>query len=560
MVRSTFFGFTTAMRGLSASQKALDVTGQNISNINTPGYTRQRLDLYSSASGGYSDRYSSKNANLVGNGVLVGGVAQMRDPFLDVRFRREATKLGEQDARLTILKDLTGIFDETMTDGIKVSVQDFIKQLQALSQNTGNADFDGIVKTSANVMTKLFNQYSNQVSQIREQTDFQMESVVIPEVNKILTNIANLNKSIKEDQSHGNPALELMDQRNVLIDELSSYMKIDVSFENRQEISPGIVVSDLTIKLMGDTGSIATLVSGNNATQLDYSKDTNGKTIIKTKDLADGNTKDLTDLFVSGILKGNLDMLNSSGEFDNPPNTNRGIGYYEKVLDTIVNEIANAFNTANSFFNPANATINTAFNPSLPESATNLKYLAISSTFVPGDPSNTPPGALYPPGNEWKPLFADRNGNHPITAEGFTIAKGWVNSEYFVTNTKNNLPGDNSGAADNILYMISLFDKPMEFKTPSNVTLFKGTFQEALSQAGSILDLDQNSTQKVFDNYLTVLNGVDDLRSGLSSVSLDEEGVNLMKYQKSYNAAARLMTTLDEAIDTIINRMGVVGR
>ncbi len=559
MVRSTFFGFTTAMRGLSASQKALDVTGQNITNINTPGYTRQRLDLYSSASGGYSDRYSSKQANLVGNGVIMGGVAQMRDPFLDVRFRREASKLGEVDARLTVLKDLTGIFDETMTDGLKVSVEDLVKQLQSLSQNTGSADFDGIVKSSAKTMTKLFNQYSTQVSQIREQSDFQMESVTIPEINSILKNIANLNKSIKEDQSHGNPALELTDQRNLLIDELSSYMKIDVSHENRQEISPGVFVSDLTIKLMGDTGSITTLVSGDKAAELEYSKDATGKTLIGVNNI-NGTTQDLTDKFVGGIMKGSLDMLNSSGEFDTPPNTNRGIGYYEKVLDTIANEIATAFNTANSFFNPANASVNPAFDPSQPESATNLKYTALDPTFVPGDPANTPPGALYPPGNEWKPLFSDRYGNDPITANGFDLAKGWVNSEYYITNTKSNLPGDNSGAADNVLYMISLFDKPLEFKTPAGVTLFKGTFQEAISQAGNILDLDQNSTQKVFDNYMTVLNGVDDLRSGLSAVSLDEEGVNLMKYQKSYNAAARLMTTLDEALETIINRMGVVGR
>jgi flagellar hook-associated protein 1 FlgK len=66
--------------------------------------------------------------------------------------------------------------------------------------------------------------------------------------------------------------------------------------------------------------------------------------------------------------------------------------------------------------------------------------------------------------------------------------------------------------------------------------------------------------RQLASNHSTVLNGISDLREGMSSVSLDEEGVNLLRYQKSYNAAARLMTTLDEALEILINRMGIVGR
>lgn len=677
MIRSTFFGFTTALRGMSASQKALDVTGQNIGNVNTNGYTRQRADFYSSISGGYNSKYASIFANDVGNGVIVGGISQIRDPYLDVRFRKEANKLGEIDSRITSLKDLAAVFDETMTDGLKTQVADVISKLNSLTKNTGNSEFDGIVKASMDIMAKMFNQYANQTGQIRDKQDAQLKDVTVPDVNQILKNIANLNKSIKEDQSHGNPALELLDQRNMLIDELSSYMNISVSDSNIKEISNGIVLSDLKIEFLdANNKPIYTLLEGENASELTYGKDSTGKTIIGLKPASGGNyagtvtdmndilnqmsslneqidnltlttppTEDeklalkaltdqqgllsdklsgylpganittvtngdktyrqvtlngtslvqgdgttspinsftltgkkvmlngtnvtgeigevaITDDIASGILKGTLDMLNKSGEFDTPPNTSRGIGYYEKMLDTIVSKLADEFNTMNSMFDPTNATINPAFDPAKPESTTNLKYLA-TGAFTPGDPGNTPPGALYPPGNEWKPLFSDRYGNVPITAKGLAIADGWVKSEYGITATKKPLnpkPGeDNSGQSENIVDMIALFDKKFQFNAGSGEKLFLGSFQEVLGQVNNVLALDKSSSEKTFKNYLTVLNGIDDSRAGISSVSLDEEGVNLLRYQKSFNAAARLMTTLDEAISTIIHNMGRVG-
>ncbi|MCL1983141.1 MAG: flagellar basal body protein, partial [Clostridiales bacterium] len=90
MLRSTFYGFNIAFSGLMTAQKALDLTGNNISNVDTPGYTRQRLDLNSIPSANYQDRYAPYNNVAIGRGVNVTRVAQLRDPFLDARFRREA--------------------------------------------------------------------------------------------------------------------------------------------------------------------------------------------------------------------------------------------------------------------------------------------------------------------------------------------------------------------------------------------------------------------------------------------------------------------------------------
>lgn len=516
MIRSTFFGFTTALRGLSASQKSLDVTGQNISNYNTAGYTRQRLDLYSSASG-FGDMYTSNPSTSIGQGADIGGVEQYRDAFLDVRFRREACKLGEEDSKLATLDDLGEIFDETTSDGLNNQVSDFIKQLQSLSAHTGNAEFDGIAKASAEVLTKLFNQYSKQVSTVREQQEYSLNNVALTKVNDMLKSIGNLNQSIRDNQVHGSPSLELKDQRNTLIDELSTYMKIDVSY-TQNEIAPGLIVDDVKINLISNTLPSIPLVSNDKYATFSSTKDAaTGKIDINCLNataVPPATAVSINANLDTGILKGTLDMLNKSGEFDTPTNTTRGIGYYEKVLDTIASSLATAFNDANKL------TDGTA-----------------------------------------RPLFGTNDGTATITAKNLTIAKGWVDSTYGITASKNtNTAGNNAGASDNILLMVSLFSKKMDFTTPAGVSLFKGTFQEGLGQANNVLALDTSSTQKIVKNYLTVLNGVDDSRSAISAVSLDEEGVNLLRYQKSYNAAARLMTTLDEAIDTIINKLGTVGR
>ena len=89
---------------------------------------------------------------------------------------------------------------------------------------------------------------------------------------------------------------------------------------------------------------------------------------------------------------------------------------------------------------------------------------------------------------------------------------------------------------------------------------FKGSFYSCFANIESTLGVDTKSAQTTLTNQISVLNQTSNSRDAVSGVQLDEEGMNLMHYNQSYTAAARLMTTLDEALDTLINRTGVVGR
>ena len=247
----TFGSFTQARLAIYASQAGLTVTGNNISNINTEGYTRQKLNQTSFYAGG-ADRYYSKLDIRVGNGTLCTGVSQLRDPYLDIRYRNEAASVGAMDTKLSVLEQIEQVLDEIGDgeDGFGViadQLSDLYNQLAQLSDQTGQEEYDILVRSSAQTLTNLLNSYAAQLEEVRQNTITSFNNDVTA-INTILRNIQNLSESIRKADIHGDNALELRDERNVLIDKLASYMKIDVTY-SEEDIGGGTMVEKLTIKL-----------------------------------------------------------------------------------------------------------------------------------------------------------------------------------------------------------------------------------------------------------------------------------------------------------------------
>lgn len=272
----TFGSFTQARLAIYAAQAGLSVAGNNISNINTDGYTRQKLDQTSFYAGG-TDRYYSQYDIRIGNGTLCNGISQLRDPYLDIRYRTEMANVGAMDTKLTVLQDIQAILDE-VGDGedgfgiVSAQLEDFLYQLQQLSDQTGVDNYDVQVRSSAESLVKQLNSYAAQLDQTHKNTltNFNQD---VKAVNRILDTIRSLNASIRKAEIHGDNALELRDERNVLIDQLSSYMKISATYST--ETIGAISVEKLTIRLDdanpvqdGLSNDTATLVDGIYATQL----------------------------------------------------------------------------------------------------------------------------------------------------------------------------------------------------------------------------------------------------------------------------------------------------
>ena len=534
MFNSTFGAFTTARLGMAVSQMGLNITGQNVTNIGTFGYTRQRIDQVSLNINGLEYTNSIYSVNI-GQGALVTGTSQLRDPYLDKRFRTEMGYVGEYDEKVSGLKELEGILDETSKvnkdGGINNQLQDFLEKLQQLSGNTQSEEFDTMAKVSAEELTRLLNSYSKQINEVKNNIENDFQNVDIPAVNDILKNIRDLNKAIKVSQMNGDSALELKDQRNNLIDELSTYVKIDVSYRPVR-VTDTTTIEELQINFVGSNGEKIPIINDDEMRQFSASKDEEtgqwtiglGQLLNDKGEVVDGTEYNAGELLASGSFKSVLGLLNGNGEFDNPP-TERGINFYTKMLDQLANQFATQFNEMNK-----------------------VQRVDEDGNLVFESDGITP---VY----DERPLFASNNDG-PITASSIKIADGWANNSYGITTSKNpKEPGQ-----DNVLEMIDLMNKDLVYQTEDGTRLFEGTFEEFYTNINSILGLEIKSNTEILKNHTTLAGNIGNAKSNVSGVSLDEEGMNMMKYSQAYAASAKMMTTLDEALDVLINKTGVVGR
>ena len=331
MLRSTFLGYNTASSALRVSQNQLDVVGQNISNVNTQGYTRQRLDISSVSLNTNNLKYGI-GGTIIGEGVTATGTSQYRDSFLDLRYRKEAAKSGIESVQSDALSDLETIFDEIENDGLDAQFSDLTEQLQSLTSSPSDPVIEGVVRSSASMLTQLFNNYSVRINTLKEQQTNYLEDGAVADTNKILENIAELNKQIKEDNVSGNPALELNDKRNVLIDELSSYLDIEVTL-TPISIGGDRTVDELSIQLKDKDGTnLLDLVNNDKSAKLKVSgANTDLTDVIVTK--IDNTDYAITTDIDKGEIAGYLNIINGKGEYSTgTENSYKGTQYYQRYV------------------------------------------------------------------------------------------------------------------------------------------------------------------------------------------------------------------------------------
>ena len=262
---STFGTFTMARLGIYVSQQALNVTGNNISNINTDGYSRQELDQKAMYYGA-GDRFITKYSVRENGGVLATGVNQLRDQYLDIRYRNEMTKVGEMETKINGLNQVAEVFDEVAKgeDGegiLEARFNDLLQQLENLSQpqNVGQDGMDALVREAAEAIMVQFNDYAKKLETLDENLRAEFRDNV-DTVNATLEKIRDLNTSIRKSEIFGTDALVQRDERNLLIDKLSEQIGIHVTFEMEQ-VGNGVEVEKMIIKTSGEPNEY-TLIDG----------------------------------------------------------------------------------------------------------------------------------------------------------------------------------------------------------------------------------------------------------------------------------------------------------
>lgn len=528
----TFGSFGTVRLGIYAAQKGLDVTGNNITNINTDGYTRQRLNQVSLIPSA-SDRYTSSFNTRIGQGAIVTGVTQLRDPGLDISYRNASADVGAANAKLDGLNALASVLDEVgkgdleQDDGVILSQLNDLRDLinQAITNN-GTGTYDSLIRSSADALCTHFNSYAEKLAEKQSTYEGKLDQQVT-EVNNILKNIQELNVAIRNADIRGDEGLELRDNRNQLLDELSGYMKIDVKY-SMEDVGAGTMVEKLTVTLANNPPHDHTLVDGEYASQLLADKNNDYRINLYALRDSDGVKQDANDtdpvVLLDNDLYGSLqsirELLTEEGEYasdadvKNDPDAaiKRGIPYYQKALDSLAREFADAMNKLN-------------------------------------DTGLTGGGALFSTGS-------NNNTTDGITASNISVSQNWTNGTVSIQATdRSDAP---SGDTSNLAKFLALFDQKIDFN-PKHIDgdavgdAYNGTFEEMLLKIQSTLAEDQMTTDAVLNNYMVTANDVYVDRESIMGVDLNDEATSLMTYQKAYTAACRLMTVMEEALDSLIN-------
>lgn len=562
----TFGSFGTVRLGIYAAQKGLDVTGNNITNINTNGYSRQRLNQVSLIPSA-ADRYFSSYKNRVGQGAVITGIDQIRDPGLDISYRKAQADVGSANTKLEGLNVIASVLDEVgkgdleQDDGVILSQLNDLRDLISKAATSGTDTYNSLIRASATSLTKLFNSYATALADKKADYEDKLDQQ-LTKVNDILKSIQDLNVSIRNADIRGDEALELRDQRNLLLDDLSQYMKIDVKY-SMEDVGADTYVEKLTVTLA--TGDKNTLVDGQYAAQLSQNLLSRNPDFDPSKDLAlsnrpyfdadgnpvntpeaaaklensnytlvlgpltdtDGNKKsatdfgaDLGDTDLYGSLQSIRELLTEEGEYASTGDTaidpdaavKRGIPYYQKALDSLAFEFAEQMNKLN-----------------------NTKLDGAGNLF--STSSNT-------------------NNDDGITAANISVSHGWANDTIWIQSSADVTAP--SGDTSRLAEFLALFDSKQEFE-PGDVQAdaagdsYSGTFEDMLLKIQSTLAEDQMSTDAVLNNYVITADEVSVDREGVMGVDLNDEATSLMTYQKAYTAACRLMTVMEEALDSLIN-------
>lgn len=441
---STLFGMmNTSTTGLMTSQVAISVTSNNIANVNTVGYTRQRALITSNGPIYY------RGTGYLGTGVNIKDIQRIRDAHLDAQIRNETTTLSEHQTKLDVMKKLEVVFNEPSDTGLNATMSKFWSAWEELSKNPENSTMHTLVKENSKGVADQLNHLSAMLKECLSGVESQQEYQAGIAAD-LITQLNNVNETIREsyEQDPSRTPNELLDQRDLLTRQLSELMPITV-----KENADGTV--NVTTTLETSNGSTTDVLALTKQDILDYAHE-----------------------FRSGSIRGFEDM---KSEIKNN---------YMKRLDDYTVALVEGINQAQGF----------EF----------FKYGATS-----------PSGTI--------------EVNPDLLNNTIKIATG------------------PAGDGDNTTILATLNVRDNRVTINGQETTLDNYYKTIIADVG----MATQHAESMVKSQGTLLGYLDDQYESISGVSLDEEVVNLVQFQKAYDANAKVVSTITDMLDTIINKLGV---
>lgn len=465
-----FTSLNAGKTALSVNQKSIEIIGNNISNVNTEGYSRQKADL---------TPYPSMNFGgfFVGQGVVVSNVSREHDVFVTNMLQDKSIEFGLQDGQTRALAELERVFP-IGEENISTDINRFFDSWQELSANPSGLVERDIVIQRGELLAENFNHTVDDLNKVKENINDSLFSK-IDDVNSKISEIADLNQRIFTIEVQGQTANSARDRRDMLAQSLAK----SLGAQNYQD-SQGL----MAIQLPGGLP----LVQGNMAMQIEG--------------VPDGS--DLNLVLHAGGTTRPIGLQNLGGEFEGLVKIrDRFIPDVKNDLDKLAWEISGAVNAAH-------------YTGAGLDGTTHLNFFSVHTE--PGPVPAAPP-------DPW--LDAARNISVTISdSSQIAAAKASANVA----------PGDNRKALE-----ISNIGEDFLIDGVDNFGAYYGKLTAKIG-------IEANQNRLALGGAEDAVIQLENIRDGLSGVSLDEEMISLIQFQRGFESSAKFLSTIDEMMESLI--------
>jgi flagellar hook-associated protein 1 FlgK len=585
-----FATFNVAKRGMSAQQKAIDVTTHNISNANTEGYSRQRATMETTKPFGMPTMNNAMGPGQLGTGVQISSIIRIRDGFLDYQVRTENGTKGLYEGREQFLTEIESIMNEPSDTGVSSLLGKVFDSWQELSKHPESSNARTVVSQQSKALTdELNNTYTQLINLKGNSQDVIKQNVV--DINNILNQISVLNQQVISVKVGGNEPNDLMDKRDLLVDQLSAKFGITIDkkslggeslkptenlkpneagyvkdsylvkanpndevkrFSYVESISPSHapnanVIGSYTVKYYknGDMSSDeneVTMTMDLDAEQykaLDQGRvlwaDSKGYAIDGSGNRIAG-TDSKGDPILDGI-KGSTTAANTLATMDNiklfKPEKGELKGYMsvQEDIDVYVDQL-------NKLAKGIAFSINALHSAKDDPAADNLMFFVNSKDIT-------------------------EAGEKDITAGNISVNEKLLKDVMQIKVGQGDAPGATDGSRALAIAKIRdlRLDIPSIKAETTTADFLNGGFANLNGMTiGSYfkdtvnrLAVQTQEAKRIVKNHEALLASLDESRTSISGVSLDEEMANMIQFQHAYQANAKIISTVDELLDIVIN-------
>ncbi len=553
----------TAKWALLTHQAAIEVTGQNIANVSNPDYTKQDIQLQASHPISFGN-------HMIGSGVTIGGIERRFDSYLFGQRLRNNFDLSSWEARERVMDVMDILLNETGDAGINTDLGKFFLAFSNLGINPSNAVERQDVIQKGISLAQSISTVATDIKRLRRDIDLKIQGV-IPEINRLSEEIVEMNIKIHETEVNGITANDFRDQREALLNDLSEFTDVTYFEQSNNELvvmlsnSRPLVIGQQSFELSTainssdpETSSIFWEDSSGGLTNIstEFSSGQVGQWMtLRDNDIL--NVLDDLDLFSASIIK-DVNRLHSSGYGLDGSTGNNFFNGLTPGGRAGVNNTGNGVLGIGTVTNPES--VDLAHYRFTFDGAGNYTVFNRDDSTSSGTYSFTSGGSLS--------FFADRGISISITGtpaagDTFDISASFDAAVKMSMNSNvqdntnrvaagvTSLRGD--GAMANNIADLQYLNRVGGGWDPTNATSGTYTFGDYFSSI--VGGIGSSALQARSGRALqeAVSNQLSNLREQVSGVSLDEEMINLVKFQHAYGGAAKVITTVDEMLQTLLN-------